>query len=455
MEKPTVIGPNGLAPISIKEQADFKLTTKVIYDVISNYRMISLEESIHAPAAVRNTVRANRLASVNKLSAKMATRRSAELGDPDDLRILYDASNGIQKTKQLGNENKAAARVPAAARNPGIDPRAKPFVPAAVANKSVGPKDKVTHALQESAPRKSTTGLKKGAGLRRDIADNVSTQDIATKNKKAAGTPIKASAGSKDAGNDSTAGSKPSQETESIGDEESTSSPKKQRGLTAPADFMKQVRLLNLQKKMAPKVVPTGPPRRIVFGNLPEWANISGILHLVYGGVVECAWSENGEVIVQFVEQEDCIKYYENHSDGIRVNDGDDELTISVTMPEEGLQDHAELSKRVEEGASRVVCLSGLPTGFKSSDNEEILGIAADPAWGSKSFDHILIKQAESGVDVYILFYDLHGGWDFLQSIKEGAYDCIANFEVDPCARAEGFHFVDEPNQMLSNIIVE
>jgi hypothetical protein len=158
---------------------------------------------------------------------------------------------------------------------------------------------------------------------------------------------------------------------------------------------MKQVRLLNLQKKMAPKVVPAGPPRRIVFGNLPEWANISGILHLVYGGAIERAWSENGEVIVQFVEQEDCVKYYENHSDGIRVNDGDDELIISVTMPEEGLQDHAELSKRVEEGASRVVCLSSLPTGFKTSDNEEILGIAADPAWGSKSFDHILIKQAE------------------------------------------------------------
>lgn len=38
----------------------------------------------------------------------------------------------------------------------------------------------------------------------------------------------------------------------------------------------------------------------------------------------------------------------------------------------------------------------------------------------------------KAGVDVHVFFYDLHDGWDFLQSIKEGAYDCIASFEVDP-----------------------
>ncbi|KAJ5699516.1 hypothetical protein N7536_002529 [Penicillium majusculum] len=44
--------------------------------------------------------------------------------------------------------------------------------------------------------------------------------------------------------------------------------------------------------------------------------------------------------------------------------------------------DHIMITKaksRAEESASRVVCLSGLPTGFKTSDNESILGIAADP----------------------------------------------------------------------------
>ncbi|KAJ6149718.1 hypothetical protein N7471_000917 [Penicillium samsonianum] len=113
---------------------------------------------------------------------------------------------------------------------------------------------------------------------------------------------------------------------------------------------MKQVRLLHLQKQVAPKVAPAGPLRRIVFGNLPEWANISSVLQLVYSGASERAWSESGEVIMHFVEQDDCIKYYENRSEDIKLKDGDDELTISVTMPEEGLQDNAELPKRVEEG---------------------------------------------------------------------------------------------------------
>ncbi|KAJ5504504.1 hypothetical protein N7463_007378 [Penicillium fimorum] len=432
MEQPVVIGPNGLAPISIEQQANFRLTTKVIYDVISSCKMISLEESIHAPLAVRNKARANRL-GVETVSARLTTRRSTQFGVSDGLPNLYDTSKFLQKAMPLGKENKTAPAPTAAQKNHGIDPRAKPFVP--VATESTGPKE--------------------DAGIRRGTAEDVSTRDLAAKNTKAVGTFTKAGAGSTGAGNESIAGSKASQKAESVGDEESTGSSKKSRGVTAPADFMKQVRLLHKQKLTAPKVVPTGPPRRIVFGNLPEWANISGILHLVYGGAIERAWGENGEVVVQFVEQDDCVKYYENHSDGIKVNDDDGELIISVTMPEEGLQDNAELSKRVEEGASRVVCLSGLPTGFKTSTNEELLGIAADPTWSSKGFDHILIKQAESGVDVYIFFYDLHGGWDFLQSIKEGAYDCIASFEADPCARAEGFHFVDEPNQMLSNIIVE
>lgn len=267
-------------------------------------------------------------------------------------------------------------RTPDAQKASRIDPRAEPFVPAAAA-KVTGPKDEVAHAPVKSTPRKATTGPKKA-------------------------TPTKAGTESKDADNVSTASSKGSQKLESTGDKESTGSPKQTRGLTAPADFMKQFRLLQLQKQTAPKVAPAGPPRRIVFGNLPEWANISSILQLVYGGAIERAWSENGEVIVQFVEQDDCVKYHENHSDGIKLKDGDDDLIISVTMPEEGLPDNAELSSRVEDGASRVVLLSGLPTGFKTSDNEHILGIAANPVWGSKSFDQIMIKQAEVSLDASI-----------------------------------------------------
>lgn len=173
---------------------------------------------------------------------------------------------------------------------------------------------------------------------------------------------------------------------------------------------MKQVRLLHLQKQMAPKAVPAGPPRRIVFGNLPEWADISSVLQLVYGGAVERAWSEINEIIVQFVDQDVCVKYFEDHCEGINLKDGDNDITISVVMPEEGLQDNAELWKRVQEGASRVVSLSGLPTGFKTTDNENVLGIAAGPDWGGKSFERILIKQAEVSLhaSIYMFWVPTH-----------------------------------------------
>ncbi|KAF7526384.1 hypothetical protein PCG10_004079 [Penicillium crustosum] len=449
MEKPKVIGPNGLAPITLDKQADIRITTKVIYDVISNCDMISLEESIHAPVAIRKQARADRLAGVQTVSARLKAHRFAQL-EMDIPSKLYDASKDIEMAVKLNRDKKALAsrvpdsrapvvtlkdapsrvstsRAPDAQKTSVIDPRAKPFVPATTA-KAPGPKDEVAHAPVKSTPRKATTGPKKVI-------------------------PAKADTESKDADNVSIGSSKASQKLESTGDKESTGSPKQTRGLTAPADFMKQFRLLQLQKQMAPKVAPAGPPRRIVFGNLPEWANTSSILQLVYGGAIERAWSENGKVIVQFVQKDDCVKYHENHSDGIKLKDGDDDLIISVTMPEEGLPDNAELWSRVEEGASRVVSLSGLATGFRTSDNENILGISADPIWGSKGFDHILIKQAEAGVDVQVFFYDLHDGWDFLHSIKEGAYDCIASFEVDPCALSEGFHFMDEPNLMFSAIL--
>ncbi|CAI7612668.1 unnamed protein product [Penicillium glandicola] len=464
MAQVKVVGPNGLIPISLQRQAEVRITHEVIYDVVTNCKMISLEESMHAPPEIRDKARADRLAGVeNTLEARLKARRLARLGISNDFPRLQGASNDeqamqVQKENQPAASRATASYAPAAQKNHGIDPRAKPFVPA-------GPKNEVTHATLKTIPRKITAGIKQGTALRRDVAHDAFPNDTAAKNKrpasslakdtvgpkaKTASSLTKAGAGSKDG---STAGSKASGKAESIGDGESTGSSKKPRGVTDPATFMKQVRMLHLQKKMAPKVVPTGPPRRIVFGNLPEWANISSVLYLVYGGAIEHAWSENGDAVVQFVEQDDCIKYYENHSDGIKLKNGDDDLTISVTMPEEGLQDNAELSKRIGEGASRVVCLSGLPSGFRTRDNEVILGMAADPAWRTKNFDHIMIKQAESGIDVYVFFYDLHDGWDFLQDIKDGAYDCIASFEVDPCALAQGFHFVDEPNLMFSGIL--
>lgn len=46
--------------------------------------------------------------------------------------------------------------------------------------------------------------------------------------------------------------------------------------------------------------------------------------------------------------------------------------------------------------------------------------------------ESLLTLSLQSGADVTISFYDLHDGWAFLQDIKEGTYDCVSQFEVDP-----------------------
>lgn len=100
MEKPKVIGPNGLAPITLDKQADIRITTKVIYDVISNCDMISLEESIHAPVAIRKQARADRLAGVQTVSARLKAHRFAQL-EMDIPSKLYDASKDIEMAVKL------------------------------------------------------------------------------------------------------------------------------------------------------------------------------------------------------------------------------------------------------------------------------------------------------------------------------------------------------------------
>lgn len=159
---------------------------------------------------------------------------------------------------------------------------------------------------------------------------------------------------------------------------------------------MTQFRKLRLIKQKAAKAAAAGPVRRVIFGDLPDWATVSRILLLTHGGAVEYAWNEEGTVAVQFVEGAACLDYHEKHSDGIKYVTADgEEAIITVTMPEEGLRDHAELAQRVAEGASRVVCLEGLAPGFKDGDGTPILGVLAQDEWHDLKFERILITQAE------------------------------------------------------------
>lgn len=98
METTKVIGPSGLAPITLQRLAEIRITTEVIYKMITNSNMISLEESAHAPIDVRNKARADRLAGVHTVSASLTTRRFTQMGFKEPK--LYDASKDIELAMQ-------------------------------------------------------------------------------------------------------------------------------------------------------------------------------------------------------------------------------------------------------------------------------------------------------------------------------------------------------------------
>jgi hypothetical protein len=259
-----------------------------------------------------------------------------------------------------------------------------------------------------------------------------------------------------DSNDDRTSNKSASGSESATGKESLASRPKSARsqGVASPSDFMKEFHKLRKLKELAAKAAAAGAVRRVIFGDLPEWGTIPNILQLVYGGNIERVWTEDGQVIVQWVDKAACEKYYENHSDGIEYfTAGGERATISVTLPEDGLTENAHLAARVAEGASRVVRLAGLPTGHTDSDNNSFMGIVSKPGWSDKKFEQVLIVPAEvslqstlgltnfksllkflfkSGVDVVVSFYDLHDGWEFFQDIKEGLYDCIPVFDTDP-----------------------
>ena len=93
--------------------------------------------------------------------------------------------------------------------------------------------------------------------------------------------------------------------------------PNSSRGVATPTDFMAAWRAKN-NAPSAP--VPSIPPRCIVFKNVPERAALSDVLCLVFGGPIESVSSHNpNEVTVQFIEADDCKKYYETVRHGIRI----------------------------------------------------------------------------------------------------------------------------------------
>ncbi|KAJ5297762.1 hypothetical protein PENANT_c012G05689 [Penicillium antarcticum] len=225
------------------------------------------------------------------------------------------------------------------------------------------------------------------------------------------------------------------------------------RPVASAKDFMNSFRALRVAEAAAAAAAEPGPPRRLLFKNLPEWATISHVLHLVWGGTIERAWSEtSGEVNVQFTDADDCNRYFEQYSEGISIKVGDDGTQIFIELMDNDIE-HPDLASRISADASRLVCLSGLATSLVGQNDEPILGIASQPEWENKELEQILIEYGTDvslppsvdSIDVEILtdsmkgtlnihvsFFNLHDAWDFYQDIKEGTYDCISKFEADP-----------------------
>lgn len=120
------------------------------------------------------------------------------------------------------------------------------------------------------------------------------------------------------------------------------------RGVATPTDFMAAWRAKNFAP-LAP--VPSIPPRCIVFKNVPEGAGLSDVLCLVFGGPIESISSNNpNEVTVKFIEADDCKKYYEAVSHGIRVGHHTIGVELQVCEPMD-----QEMKHWVGAGTTRVV----------------------------------------------------------------------------------------------------
>ncbi|KAJ5195251.1 uncharacterized protein N7498_008689 [Penicillium cinerascens] len=200
------------------------------------------------------------------------------------------------------------------------------------------------------------------------------------------------------------------------------------RGVRTPQEFMASLRAI--QARSGVRI--TVPPRRIIFGNLPNATTITDVLCLVYGGAVERAWSVvDGEVIVQFCDDVACRRYYEANSNGITVF-GDH--VIVIERPDDTDQLTAAQRERIHQGITRVIRITGI-----ANDSFSRL---CDLAKGYE-IDHIHLVECDKPGMIYVFFRNLAHAWDFKAGIEEDTAswgDCVVDYLPDPCRVATGFH---------------
>lgn len=152
------------------------------------------------------------------------------------------------------------------------------------------------------------------------------------------------------------------------------------RGVRTPEEFMASLRAAQARRRASAAI----PARRIVFGNLPEGTSVSDVLCMVHGGAVERAWSVvEGEVIVQFIDDGACARYYAIHSAGILVHGNH---VITVAQPDNTDPLTPRQRERIMSGVTRLVSISGIV-------NEAFVNLCTITK--GYEIDHILLAECD------------------------------------------------------------
>lgn len=210
------------------------------------------------------------------------------------------------------------------------------------------------------------------------------------------------------------------------------------RGVRTPQEFMASLRAI--QARSGVRI--TVPPRRIIFGNLPNATTISDVLCLVYGGAVERVWSVvDGEVIVQFCDDGACRRYYEANSNGITVF-GDH--VIAIERPEDTDQLTAAQRERINQGMTRVIRITGISNDSfsrlcdltKGYEIDHIHLVECDKVRQTPFSSEMKVtdESLKPGM-IYVFFRNLAHAWDFKVGIEEDTAswgDCVVDYLPDP-----------------------
>ncbi|OQD67386.1 hypothetical protein PENDEC_c037G03578 [Penicillium decumbens] len=200
------------------------------------------------------------------------------------------------------------------------------------------------------------------------------------------------------------------------------------RGVRTPEEFMASLRAAQARRRASAAI----PARRIVFGNLPEGTSVSDVLCMVHGGAVERAWSVvEGEVIVQFIDDGACARYYAIHSAGILVHGNH---VITVAQPDNTDPLTPRQRERIMSGVTRLVSISGIV-------NEAFVNLCTITK--GYEIDHILLAECDRPGISYVFFRNITHAWDFKIHAEEDVDnwgDCVFDYIPDPCLVARGFH---------------